>query len=62
MCIAGPKIPDAPPPPAPPPPLPQQSAKLVDAPVGLKDAQRLAARLGTNSLVIPLLPNINVPQ
>lgn len=50
-----------PPPAPPPPPAPQKAAQLVEAPVGLKEAQRLAARMGTNQLIIPF-QQVNVPQ
>lgn len=58
MCLGG--TPSYPPPPPPPPPLPQETAKLVEPPAGLPEAQKLAARLGTNQLVIPFNP-VNIP-
>jgi hypothetical protein len=54
-------VPKPPPPPPPAPPVPEQVAKMVEPPKGLKEAQKLAGRMGTNSLVIPF-QNVNVPS
>jgi len=58
-------MPDIPGPPtptkAPPAPeAPNPTAQELGAPKGLKDAQALAARMGTNSLIIPF-QSLNTP-
>lgn len=60
MCIA-PHVPAPPPPPPPAPDLPNMAPVKVNAPAGQQEAQNLAARLGTNQLIIPFA-NVNVPQ
>ena len=45
---------------APPPDQAQPTAAELGSPQGLKDAQALAARMGTNSLIIPF-QSLNAP-
>lgn len=61
MCISSPGTPPTPPPPPPTPPAPEKTATSLAPPPGQAEAQRLAARLGTSALAIPLASNINVP-
>ena len=59
MCLSG--SPSIPAPPPPPPPPPQPTALKVEDPAGLPAAKKLAAQLGTNSLLIPL-STVSVPS
>ena len=59
MCT--PDAPKAPPPPPPPPAAPEKTAQSLGAPPGQAEAQRLAARLGTSALALPLQSSLTVP-
>lgn len=59
MCL--PDKPKAPPPPPPPPAAPEKTAQSLGAPPGQEEAQRLAARLGTSALALPIQQTLTVP-
>lgn len=59
MCL--PSGPSAPPPPPPAPPPPEKTAQSLGAPPGQAEAQRLAARLGTSALALPIRSSLTVP-
>lgn len=61
MCLPSGNAPKAPPPPPPPPPAPEETATKVAAATGVREAQALAARLGTASLQIPF-SSVNIPR
>jgi len=60
VCLS-PDMPKAPPPPPPPPPPPEATATKAEQPDASRQAELLAARLGTSSLSIPYTP-IQVPR
>jgi hypothetical protein len=59
VCL--PSTPKVPPPPPPPPAAPEKTAQSLGAPPGQEEAQRLAARLGTSALALPLQSSISIP-
>ena len=61
MCVSSPSMPPAPPPPPPAPAAPEKTQQAPQKPPGLEESQRLAARLGTSALALPLASSINVP-